>query len=118
MFALFLQGLVVFLCRIVIAAVLLSVVFVALFSLPTPPAAPCSEAWAESIERNYVSASDVSRHGPKRGDGEWFHFVETGLRMDPLQSNDREANCVAVAREICDHHYIRSRLFGKLIRLD
>jgi hypothetical protein len=86
---------------------------VALFSFPSPPrAAPCSDEWAASIERDCVRTGDREGHGPDRGDSEWYHVVERALRMEPLPTNEHDAHCRAVARQIAEHRYMRSRLLG------
>jgi hypothetical protein len=116
MFGWLLQGLIVLLLRVVIAAVLLFVVSAALFSFPMPPAAtPCSQEWIKAIQRNYVGAGDG--HGPDPGSGEWFHGVESEMRIEPLGSIDRDANCQFVARELSSHYYARTRALGMLIRV-
>jgi hypothetical protein len=92
--------------------------FVALFSFPSPPLAePCSEEWAEHIERYYVRTSDPDGHGPDPLDWAWFNAVESALNMEPVMTKDSQAYCAAIARQIATHRYIRSRLFGELIRL-
>lgn len=104
--------------KLVIAFVVALGLFLALFSFPSPPgAAPCTDAWAASIERDYVQTSDRDGHGPDRRDSEWYHEVERGLRMEPLPTNDHQVHCRAVAQQIAEHHYIRSRMLGGLFRL-
>jgi hypothetical protein len=103
--------------KVTIGMVLLLGLFVVLFSFPSPPRAePCSREWAERIARDYVHTSDDEGHGPDFG-LEWLHIVEKGLQTEPLMTSDQQAHCAAVAEQIASHHYIRSRLSGRLFRL-
>jgi hypothetical protein len=101
--------------KLATSLVLLAALFVGLFSFPSPPRGePCSAEWADSMWNFLDLHSDG--HGPDANTREWFHGVESALRMQPPDSDDVKTHCLAVARYVGDHRFIRSRIFGFVIR--
>lgn len=79
-----------------------------------PTATPCTEAWYESLEKEYaVSADDGEGHGPDYGDNSWFYSIGKQLGID-VPGQSKEQQCKALQQQLQSRTILISSLFGPI----